>query len=106
MSDLNIVEKSNASNYCQVMMTPKKDGSRRFCAEYRNMNDCTEPASWPKRTMHKLHLLKLRWPNMRLDVKIFIRECPCCQKMSQIKIPIQACIYTLHQHIDLWNVLI
>jgi hypothetical protein len=29
------------------MMTPKKDGSWRFCADYRNMNDCTEPASWP-----------------------------------------------------------
>jgi RNase H-like domain found in reverse transcriptase/Integrase zinc binding domain len=28
-----------------------------------------------KRTMHKLHLLKLRWPNMPLDVKTFIREC-------------------------------
>jgi Integrase core domain len=40
--------------------------------------------------MHKLHLLKLRWPNMRLDIKTFIRECPCCQKMSQIK-GIQAC---------------
>jgi hypothetical protein len=29
------------------VMTPKKDGSGRFCADYRNMNDCTEPASWP-----------------------------------------------------------
>jgi hypothetical protein len=46
-----------------------------------------------KRTMHKLNLLKLRWPNMRLDVKTFIRECPCCQKMSQIKVPIQAYKY-------------
>jgi hypothetical protein len=30
---------------------------------------------------------------MRLDVKTFIRECPCCQKMSQIKVPIQAYKY-------------
>jgi hypothetical protein len=29
------------------MMTPKKDGSWRFCADCKNMNDCTEPASWP-----------------------------------------------------------
>jgi hypothetical protein len=42
----NINEKSNASYYSQVMMTPKQDGSWRFCADYRNMNDCTEPASW------------------------------------------------------------
>jgi transposase InsO family protein len=46
-----------------------------------------------KRTMHKLKLLKVKWPNMRLDVKTFIRECPCCQKMSQIKVPIQAYKY-------------
>jgi Integrase zinc binding domain len=46
-----------------------------------------------KRTMHKFKLLKVKWPNMRLDVKTFIRECPCCQKMSQIKVPIQAYKY-------------
>jgi transposase InsO family protein len=27
---------------------------------------------------------------MRLDVKTINRDCPCCQKMSQIKVPIQA----------------
>jgi hypothetical protein len=47
MLKLNIIEKSNASYYSQVMITPKKDGSWRFCADYRNMNDCAEPASWP-----------------------------------------------------------
>jgi hypothetical protein len=31
---------------------------------------------------------------MQLDVKTYIRECPCCQKMSQIKIPITAYKYT------------
>jgi hypothetical protein len=30
---------------------------------------------------------------MRLDVKTFIRECPCCQKMSQIEVPIEAYKY-------------
>jgi hypothetical protein len=47
MLNLNIIDKSNASYYSQVMLTPKKDGSWRFCADYRNMNDCTEPSSWP-----------------------------------------------------------
>jgi hypothetical protein len=45
--NLNIIEKSNASYYSQVMMTPKKDGAWLFCADYRNMNGCTEQASWP-----------------------------------------------------------
>jgi Integrase core domain len=31
---------------------------------------------------------------MRLDVKHNISECACCQKMSQIKIPINAYKYT------------
>ena len=43
-----------------------------------------------ERTLHKLKKVNLIWKNMRLDVKQYIRECPCCQKMSQIKIPINA----------------
>jgi transposase InsO family protein len=46
-----------------------------------------------ERTLRKLKELKLNWPTMRLDVKTYIRECPCCQKMSQIKVPITAYKY-------------
>ena len=45
MLELSIIEKSTASYYSQVMMTPKKGGKWRFCAHYRNINDCTRPAS-------------------------------------------------------------
>jgi hypothetical protein len=41
------IEKSQATYYSQVMLTPKPDGSYRFCADYRNMNDATPDASWP-----------------------------------------------------------
>ena len=47
-----------------------------------------------ERTLRKLQDLKQIWKNMRLDVKTYIRECPCCQKMSQVKIPITAYKYT------------
>ena len=47
-----------------------------------------------ERTLRKLQDLKQVWKNMRLDVKTYIRECPCCQKMSQVKIPITAYKYT------------
>ena len=47
-----------------------------------------------ERTLKKLETLKQVWPNMRLDVKTYIRDCACCQKMSQIKIPINAYKYT------------
>ena len=40
------------------------------------------------RTMAKLHSLDYGWLYMRQHVKLFIRECACCQKMSFIKVPI------------------
>ena len=47
-----------------------------------------------ERTLRKLEQLDQIWPNMKLDVQTYIRECACCQKMSQIKIPINAYKYT------------
>ena len=47
-----------------------------------------------ERTLRKLRDLNQSWNNMRLDVKTFIKLCPCCQKMSQVKIPITAYKYT------------
>ena len=35
------------------------------------------------------------WDNMREHVRRFIRQCPCCQKMSQIKAPIEAHPFTV-----------
>ena len=43
----NIIERSNASYYSQVLLTSKADGSKRFCIDFRKLNDCTESASWP-----------------------------------------------------------
>ena len=38
------------------------------------------------------------WPQLRGHVKSFIKRCPCCQKMSQIKTPIQLLRYTLAKY--------
>jgi len=43
-----------------------------------------------ERTVKRLLRLNLKWKFLRQKVKKFIQECPCCQKMSQIKIPIAA----------------
>jgi hypothetical protein len=43
----NIIERSDASYYSQVLLTAKPDGTKRFCIDYRKLNDCTKPASWP-----------------------------------------------------------
>ena len=42
-----IIEKSQSSHYSQILMVPKPDGSRRMCVDFRNLNDCTEDASFP-----------------------------------------------------------
>ena len=47
MEKAGIIEKSRASFYSQVMLTPKPNGTWRFCVDYRAMNDATESASWP-----------------------------------------------------------
>jgi hypothetical protein len=42
-----IIERSTASYYSQVLLTSKADGTQRLVIDYRKLNDCTEPASWP-----------------------------------------------------------
>jgi len=43
-----------------------------------------------EKTLQKLKTRGLSWPHMRAHVRLFVKECPCCQKMSQIKPVIQA----------------
>ena len=43
----NIVEKSNAAYYSQVLLVPKSDGTKRMCIDFRNLNNCTEDKSHP-----------------------------------------------------------
>ena len=47
-----------------------------------------------ERTLYRLQRLKTLWPAMRRDIKLFIQQCPCCQKMSRIKIPIHTAPFT------------
>ena len=41
-----------------------------------------------ERTIRKLQNAKQNWPYQREHVRMFIKKCPCCQKMSMLKIPI------------------
>ena len=43
-----VIEKSDASFYSQILLVPKPGTNVwRMCVDYRNMNNCTKPASWP-----------------------------------------------------------
>ena len=46
------------------------------------------------RTMHKLGLMGRSWPYMRNHIRLFVRYCPCCQKMSAVRIPINVHKFT------------
>lgn len=48
------------------------------------------------RTMHKHLEMGEQWVDMEAHLKDFIRNCACCQKMSQIKIPVH-----VHKHTTL-----
>lgn len=47
------------------------------------------------RTISKLTESGEYWSSMRKDVTKYIRQCPCCQKMSTLKIPIHTTPFTL-----------
>ena len=46
------------------------------------------------RAMHKLGLMGRSWPYMRNHVRLFVWYCPCCQKMSAVRIPINVHKFT------------
>jgi len=43
-----------------------------------------------ERTLQKLHKMGENWEYMRQHIRKFIKQCPCCQKMSVLKV----CIHT------------
>jgi hypothetical protein len=42
-----ILERSQSPHYSQVQMVANPDDSRRMCIDVRNLNECTEDASFP-----------------------------------------------------------
>ena len=47
-----------------------------------------------ERTIDKLHKQGHKWSHLREHVRKFIRQCPCCQLMSHVKIPIKTHPFT------------
>ena len=57
-------------------------------ATIRNLNKIGDNDAVAMRTI-------LEWPNLRQDVRTFVRHCPCCQKMARLKLPIQTRPFTI-----------
>jgi transposase InsO family protein len=47
-----------------------------------------------EKTMLKLTRVGDKWPYMREHIRLFIKACPCCQKMSNLKVPIHTTPFT------------
>ena len=43
----NMIRPSQASAWSQILMTPKPNGSWRFCVDFRNLNNMTKSMGWP-----------------------------------------------------------
>ena len=44
---LKCIQPSQATAWSQILLVPKPDNTWRFCIDYRNLNDCTKPLTWP-----------------------------------------------------------
>ena len=47
MLDHNIIEPSNSNWSSPCLLVPKKDGSHRFCTDYRKVNSVTKTDTFP-----------------------------------------------------------
>jgi hypothetical protein len=47
-----------------------------------------------EKTIQKLLAQGISWPEIRKDVRRFIKKCPCCQKMSDMKVAIETHPFT------------
>ena len=49
-----LIEPSDAAEHSQVLLTPKSDGTFRFCIDYRFLNLCTAIIDWPLPNIEQL----------------------------------------------------
>lgn len=47
MAKANVIRLSTASAHSQVLLTPKPNGTWRFCVDYRRLNKATKGENWP-----------------------------------------------------------
>ncbi len=58
MLDLDIIERSDATEWSQVLLVPKPGSAWRFCVDFRNLNSSLMKKGWPipniKRMLHRV----------------------------------------------------
>ena len=87
-------QKENAPKYTVSAIMSKTQMTTEHYKAIASCHNSMVGHSGLERTIKKLKSMKFNWLNMRTDVWTFIQQCPCCQKMSHIKVPINAIRYT------------
>ena len=47
MVESSVIKPSQATEYSQVLLTPKPNGKKRFCIDFRMLNNCCAMHGWP-----------------------------------------------------------
>jgi transposase InsO family protein len=66
----------------------------RVYQKIKNVHNSNAGHHGVERTLNKLLRANEKWTYMREHVRFFIQNCPCCQKMSVLKVPITALPFT------------
>ena len=85
MLDQGIIEPSKSGWSSPAVMTPKSDGTRRFCIDLRKVNAVTEPDAYPLPSMQDI-LRKLRKAKFisTLDLKSAYHQVPLAEEARAI----------------------
>jgi hypothetical protein len=71
---------------------------KKYWKTIRNCHNSMVGHHGNERTIQKLMAGGHSWKYLRLHVNKFIKQCPCCQKMSVLKIPIHTTPFTLSKY--------
>ena len=94
LSRLCINRKNNAPSYTVGAIIGEQAITKEHYAAIATCHNSIAGHGGLEKVVRRLKDLKISWPYMRTDVRTFIQDCPCCQKMRQVKTPVQALKYT------------
>lgn len=84
MLRLGVVQKSNSAWSSPILMVPKRDGSLRFCVDYRKVNQVTEKDAYPLPYIsHTLDKLRNAHYLTSLDIKAAYWQIPLHENSRQ-----------------------